>query len=62
MRTKTIANIFLHKIISRFGVSLKIHTEQSRTFDARLFQKLAHLLGIQKTRSTPLSQQSNGQV
>lgn len=49
-------------MVSRFGVPLEIHTDQSRNFKSRLFQELSHLLRIKKTRTTPLHPQSNGQV
>jgi len=61
-RTKTIAEILVNQVISRFGVPLEIHTDQGRNFDSRLFLELALLLGIKKTRTTPLHPQSNGIV
>jgi len=59
-RTKIIAEILVNQVISRFGVPLEVHTDQGRNFDSRLFLELALLLGIKKTRTTPLHPQSNG--
>jgi len=42
-KTKTIAEILVDQIISRFGVPLEIHTDQGRNFDFRLFLELALL-------------------
>jgi len=49
-------------VVSRFGVPTEVHTDQGRNFDSRLFLELALLLGIKKTRITPLHPQSNGIV
>ena len=43
-------------------LSLKVHTDQGRNFDSKLIKELSQLLGIRKTRATPLHPQSNGQV
>jgi len=62
MRTKTVTEVFVREIVCRYGVPLEVHTDQGRNFDARLVKELCQLLGIQKTRTTPLHPQSNGQV
>jgi len=49
----------VNQVISRFGVPLEVHTDQGRNFDSRLFLELALLLGIKKTKITPLHPQSN---
>lgn len=62
MRTKTIAEVFVTQIVSRYGVPLEVHTDQGKNFDSRLVKQLANLIGIRKTRTTPLHPRSNGQV
>jgi len=52
----------MNQVISRFGVSLELYTDQGRNFESKMFQELAQMLGIKKTRTTPFHPQSNGQV
>jgi len=59
-RAKTIAEIFVNQMISRFGVPLELHTDQGRNFDSRLFLELSFLLKIKKTRTIPFYLQSSG--
>jgi len=61
-RAKTIARIFVNEVISRHSVPLELHTDQGRNFESKIFQELMCLLGIKKTRTTPLHSQSDGQV
>jgi len=61
-RTKTIAKIFVNQVIFRHCISLELHTDQGRNFESKIFQELMCLLGIKKTRTTPLHPQSDGQV
>jgi len=62
IRAKTIAEVFMNQVISRFGVPLELHTDQGRNFESKTFQELAQMLGIKKTTITPFHPQSNGQV
>ena len=61
-KAKSIAEIFVKKVVSRHGVPLEIHTDQSKNFESKLFTKLMVLLEIRKTRTTALHPQSDGQV
>jgi len=61
-RTNTVARVLVDQVVSRFGVPSELHTDQGRNFDSRLFLELTLLLGIKKTRTTPLHPQSNGIV
>jgi len=61
-RAKTVAEIFVNQVVSRFGVPSELHTDQGRNFDSRFFAELSQVLGIKKTRTTPFHPQSNGMV
>ena len=59
--SKTV-NVFVSQVVSRYGVPLEIHTDQSHNLDSKFVTSLAQVLGIRKTRTTPLHLASNGQV
>ena len=59
---RTVADLFMREFISRYGVPHQIHTDQGRQFESQLFQNLCSMLGINKTRTTPLHPQSDGLV
>ncbi|KII65233.1 Gag-Pol polyprotein [Thelohanellus kitauei] len=54
------ANIFMEKIVARFGVPHKIITDQGRQFESTIFKKLCHGLSIEKARTSAYHPQSNG--
>ena len=58
----TVAKAFVDRIVSIFGVPLELHTDQGSNFESALFKEICDLLGIQKTRTTPLHPQSDGMV
>ena len=58
----TIANVIMENFFARFGLPRTIHTDQGRDFESRLFQNMCHLLGIDKTRTTPWHPQSDGLI
>jgi len=62
MEASTVAKIMVEEVISRFGVPAKIHSDQGRQFESRLFQEMCQLLGIDKTRTTAYHPQSDGMV
>lgn len=59
---ETVAVVLVENWISRYGVPLQLHLDQGRNFESRLFQELYKLLGIVKTRTTPLHPQSDSMV
>lgn len=58
----TVAEKVVDEMISRFGVPLQIHSDQGRNFESAVFKEMCTLLGIEKTRTTPLHPQSDGMV
>ena len=58
----TVARILVNEVICRFGVPLEIHSDQGRNFESALFKEMYSLLGMSKTRTTPLHPQSDGMV
>ncbi|CAK9820223.1 Retrovirus-related Pol polyprotein from transposon 412 [Anthophora quadrimaculata] len=61
-RATTIATALLRDVVSRHGVPLELHSDQGRSFESTVFKELMQLLGIKKTRTTPLHPQSDGLV
>ncbi|BES94023.1 Reverse transcriptase (RNA-dependent DNA polymerase) [Nesidiocoris tenuis] len=62
MTAETVAKTFLHNWISRFGVPLRLSSDQGRQFESRLFKELCSLLGTHHLRTTPYHPQSNGLI
>lgn len=58
----TITRVIVNEFISRFGVPLQLHSDQGRSFEAKLFKDLCDFLQIDKTRTTSQHPQSNGHV
>lgn len=58
----TVAETLVTHVISRFGVPLEIHSDQGREFESQVFEETMKLLGVHKTRTSPLHPQSNGMV
>lgn len=56
------AQTFFQQWIARFGVPLKVHTDQGRNFESRLFADLCQYFETVKTRTTRHRPSSNGQV
>ena len=58
----TIAETLVSEFVSRFGVPRQIHSDQGTNFESKLMEEVCKLLNIEKTRTTPLHPQSDGQV
>ena len=46
----------------RFGMPNELHSDQGSNFESALFRECCQLLGIRKTRTTPLHPESDGMV
>ena len=49
-RDKTVAEILVSKIFSRFGPPTVIHSDQGRNFECNLMQEVCCLMGLHKSR------------
>jgi hypothetical protein len=58
----TIASILVDQFFSRFGMPNELHSDQGRNFESAVFKGCCELLGIHKTRTTPMRPQSDGMV
>ena len=58
----TVADVLVKEFVCRYGVPLFIHSDQGRNFESAVFGEMCRLLGISKTRTTPLHPQSDGMV
>ena len=59
---ETVARVLVDGIFCRFGVPDELHSDQGRNFESTLFRECCQLLGIRKTRTTPLHPESDGMV
>ena len=58
----TIARALVDGFFSRFGVPRELHSDQGRNFESTVFKECCELLGIRKTRTTPMHPESDGMV
>ena len=59
---ETVAGVLVNEFFTRFGVPAELHSDQGREFESRVFRECCELLGVRKTRTTPLHPQSDGMV
>ena len=58
----TVARVLVDNFFTRFGMPNELHSDQGRNFESAVFKESCRLLGIRKTRTTPLHPQSDGMV
>lgn len=57
-----VAEVVAKEYVCHYGVPLELHSDQGRNLEIKVFQEVCQLLGITKTRTTPLHPQSDGMV
>ena len=62
LTAETVANKLLDEFFLRFSLPEQIHSDQGGQFESKLFQEMARILQIKKTRTTPYHPQSDGVV
>ena len=58
----TVAEKVVSEYVCRFGVPRQIHSDQGTNFESNVMAEICKLLDIEKTRTTALHPQSDGQV
>ncbi|XP_045122665.1 uncharacterized protein LOC123511108 [Portunus trituberculatus] len=59
---ETVAEVLVSEFFACFDVPAELHSDQGREFEFRVFSECCTLLGIHKTRITPLFPQSDRMV
>ncbi|KAJ1523136.1 hypothetical protein ONE63_001029 [Megalurothrips usitatus] len=62
MHSDVVARALVDNIFTRFGSPCELHSDQGRTFESAVFAKVMEIMGVCKTRTTPLHPQSDGAV
>uniref|UniRef100_A0A8C1XCE3 Gypsy retrotransposon integrase-like protein 1 n=1 Tax=Cyprinus carpio TaxID=7962 RepID=A0A8C1XCE3_CYPCA len=60
-RAETVAQVLVCEWFYKFGVPVRIHSDQGRNFESLLIQQLCKLYGVEKSRTTPYHPAGNGQ-
>ena len=61
-RAQTVAEILVKEFFTRYGVCIRLHSDQGKEFDAALTHQLCEMWGVVKTRTSPFAPWSNGMV
>lgn len=61
-KADTVAKALYENWICRFGVPLKITSDQGKQFECELFKELSRFLGFKHIRTTPYHPSSNGMI
>uniref|UniRef100_A0A3B3SEI7 Gypsy retrotransposon integrase-like protein 1 n=1 Tax=Paramormyrops kingsleyae TaxID=1676925 RepID=A0A3B3SEI7_9TELE len=60
-RATTVAQVLVSEWFYKFGVPVRIHSDQGRNFESSLIRQLCDLYGVERSRTTPYHPAGNGQ-
>lgn len=60
--TATIIRVFVNEFVSRFGTPLQLHSDLGTNFQSTAFREMCNFLRIDKTQTTAMRPQANGNV
>ncbi len=60
-RAETVAQVLVSEWFCKFGVPVRIHSDQGRSFESSLIQQLCSLYQVENSRTTPWHPAGNGQ-
>ena len=61
-RSETVVKAFVDEVVTRYGVTSKLVTEQGRNIEADLTRYVLNLLDVKKLRTSSYNPQTDGQV
>ena len=61
-KAPTVAKKLVNEWVTRYGVIQNLHSDQGRDFESQVFQHMATMLKVNKTRTTPYHPESSGMV
>ena len=61
-KAKTVADLLVSRVFSRFGPPVLLHSDQGRNFESNLMHEICQLMGTHKSRTTAYHPQCDGLV
>ena len=62
MEASLVAEVLVCDVVCRYGVPLRLHSDQGRSFEAAVIQNLCKSLGMEKSRTSAYHPQCNGET
>ena len=62
MEAELVAEVMAREVVCRYGVPLRLHSDQGRSFEAAVIKNLCRSLGMEKSRTSSYHPQCNGET